>query len=393
MPISRRTLLKAMLAALALAACSGVPAIFLTDTEVVWRIAGTCLIAAFAAAIMMPMSVWADKPDTRLAGMIGMAIAVVELCLGSLIIWGGIFPSAWREFLVWTAGVIAGCGLVGVRFLKNINSPGWQITARVGSIGCVIAGLIFLAGACEECFSSSRDSEQLFGTGMGLFWSVVASALTLIGWNRRNPYPWRWIGVLGAAAAFGMVVYGEWITRGGDPVWVTGAYAMAGAVAHAMACLQAKLTPGQRWVRFIAIATGGTTAALITMSVYLDPRWASMNDSAGLWRITSASVIMCCSASMALVVFVRLNKRPIVALSKAGFDRITVVCPRCEKKLTLPVGGALCDGCKLHINVSVASTQCAQCGYDLTDLHADKCPECGTTVPLATKGLMEGGGL
>ena len=91
-----------------------------------------------------------------------------------------------------------------------------------------------------------------------------------------------------------------------------------------------------------------------------------------------------------MLVFGRLNKRPAVHLHKTTFDFVALTCPRCEKKLTIPVGGALCDGCKLHINIALASTQCGTCGYDLTNLKAEKCPECGTVVPTATNGMTEG---
>lgn len=147
MPISRKQLLYAMLGALALAACSGVLALLISDSDAVWRIAGTCLTAALAAAIMMPMSAWADKPMTRTAGLTGMCIAVVELGLASLLIWGQFFSSSTREFLAMSVAIIGGCGLTSVWFLKQINCDGWRRTAQVGAAGCVFAALLFWCAA------------------------------------------------------------------------------------------------------------------------------------------------------------------------------------------------------------------------------------------------------
>ena len=319
-----------------------------------------------------------------------MCIAVAELGLGALLIWGQFFSSSTREFLAMSVAIIGGCGLTSVWFLKQINCEGWRRTAQVGAAGCVIAALLFWCAAYQESFSTTRDGGKFFASAMSLFWAFIAGALSLVGWHRPDAHPWRWAGVLGAGIAAAMVSYSEWIQKGDDPTWCVAAFALAYVVAHAIICWRAALTPGQRWVRIAAVAAAAATGITATYGVHGDQHHMMFDDFGDIWRVTAAAGLICVSATLALLVFGRLNKRPAVHLHKAAIDFVALTCPRCEKKLTLPVGGALCDGCKLHINIALASTQCGTCGYDLTNLKAGTCPECGTAVPTATTGMTEG---
>lgn len=380
-----------MLAALGLAACSGVLAIIAGNSETVWRVAGTCLATALAAAIMMPMSAWADKAATRTAGLVGMCISVAVLLLGAILIWGDFFSWQVRAFLGECIAIVFGCGLTSVWFLKQLNADGWRRTAQIGALGAAVSGLIFFAAAVEDTFLNTGPGidEKLVITGMALFWSMIPAALSLVGFSRPDPRWWRWIGVLSGAAGMLMIWYGCWIKNGDDPTPVVAAYAIAYCIAHTILCLRCALVGAQRWVRVVAIASAAATGVSAVFSVHVNPRHDLFSDFDFLWRITTGSGLICVSATLALVVFGRLNRRTtVVQLTKTTFDSVSLTCPRCEKHLKLPVGGAICDSCKLHINISVASTLC-QCGYDLTNLKADKCPECGTPIPSATGGLVE----
>ncbi len=389
MPISRKQLLYAMLAALGLAAVSGVLALFMGDADVVWRVAGTCFTAAIAAALMMPMAAWSDKPLTRTAGLTGMCISVALLLLAAVLIWGSFFSSTTREFIGMCIGILAGCGLVAVRFLKELHSPGWKLSAKLGTVGIAASGMIFLASAIAGSYFPGKSWEQLLATGMALAWSVIAGALCLVGWERKDRHAWRWAGIAGAVAATLMVCYSEWIKKGDEPAWLVGAYALAFCVAHALLSLRVTLTIGQRWVRWVAIAGSAGTGVITTINAAIDPRSDYLDEFSWIWRLNAAAALVAISASLALVVLVRLNRKPVVQLTKSVFDHVALTCPRCEKHLDLPVGGALCDRCKLHINITVSGAHCAQCGYDLADLQLDKCPECGTPVPTDTRGLTE----
>ncbi len=56
---------------------------------------------------------------------------------------------------------------------------------------------------------------------------------------------------------------------------------------------------------------------------------------------------------------------------------IGITCPRCERKQSIPTGGASCAGCGLMTHIKVEEPQCPKCGYSLAKLDADTCPECG----------------
>ncbi len=391
MPFSRRHLLYAMLGALAFAALSGVLALLIADTGAVWRIAGTSFAAAIAAAIMIPMAGWADKPLTRLAGLLGMGIAVGELLLAALLIWGDFFPNNFREFLGWSVAILGVGGLISVRFLKDAALPTRVWMARVGCAASVVAMLLFLAAAYMESYANAwATTEKLIGSAWTTFASGAIAAFAMLEWQRPDARWWRWFGVAAAAAALGMTNYGIWIHSGGEPAWVVGAYCLAAVISHAIACLRLTLTRGQSWVRLIAIIAAVCTGVFSTAATSMRSHGDFFDVFDWQWRGASAFGLICVSATLALLVFGRLNRKPAVELVRSTtFDHIAVVCPRCAKKLNLPLGGALCDGCRLHISVSIQSARCAKCNYDLTDLKADKCPECGEPIPTGATGLSD----
>jgi hypothetical protein len=59
---------------------------------------------------------------------------------------------------------------------------------------------------------------------------------------------------------------------------------------------------------------------------------------------------------------------------------ITIICPGCDAKQTLPVGASSCSRCGLVIHTRIEEPRCAQCDYLLYMLKSDNCPECGTPV-------------
>src|SRR5437899_1697784 len=76
-----------MLWSLAAAAVLGAAAILTGGESTLWRVTGTTLITAGAAALLMPASILADKPHTRAAGLLGMAIVVGQFLLACGLIW------------------------------------------------------------------------------------------------------------------------------------------------------------------------------------------------------------------------------------------------------------------------------------------------------------------
>jgi hypothetical protein len=381
---TRRHLLYAMLAALALAGIAGALALLTASGNEVWRIAGTSFVVAIAAGIMMPMSVWADKPATRAAGLFGMCIAIVELLLAAVLIWGSMLPSSFRDFVAWSTGIVGPCGLLSARFLKELAHPSRRWMAIVGAAGAALAATSWLIASWLDSFNSSWTvSEPFFYSGWAILFAGILAALALVGITKSDGQWWRWFGVAGAIIGAAVAVYGAIERKGGNPGWIAGPYSLAAVIAHAIVVLRIPLTPGQRWVRWVAMIAALCTGITTTHCVATEARLNQMMDDFDWsWRLSSAFALVCASASMALLVLGRLNRKPVVELSKAEvYGHVSLDCPRCEKKLRIPMGGALCDSCRLYINVTVKTAKCAKCNYDLTNLTTEFCPECGTPIP------------
>jgi hypothetical protein len=389
MPLSRRQLLYAMLGALAFAALSGVAALLTNGAEEVWRIAGTGLIVAVAALIMMPMSALAGNAATRLSGLFGMGVVVTELALAAMLIWGRILPPDLREFLGWATGIIGPCGLIAARLLAELAKPGQKWTAIVGAGGCGLAAGSWLIAAALESYGRPWSIGFPFAAGGWAFlFAGFISAAALVGLKEPDRRWWRWLGVAAACVGAAFAIYGAIQQSGGNPAWFVGPYAFGAFIAHAVICLRLNLTSGQRWVRIIANASALCTAIAITYSLAEQtPGSRALGEFNWDWRMSFAFGLVCSSATMALLVLSVLNHRPKVRLARtSAFRRVFLICPRCGKRLTLPLGGALCDECRLHIYVTVQTTRCARCDYDLTDLSAKVCPECGTPIPIGPTG-------
>jgi len=59
---------------------------------------------------------------------------------------------------------------------------------------------------------------------------------------------------------------------------------------------------------------------------------------------------------------------------------ITLRCPRCTKEQTLPLGEGACAECRLIIKTAIEVPACKQCGYDISMIRGEKCPECGAGI-------------
>ena len=100
-----------------------------------------------------------------------------------------------------------------------------------------------------------------------------------------------------------------------------------------------------------------------------------------LIRLASAAGFIASCGSLALLVLARINKRmPDEAPALHKIAEITLICPGCSKKHTLPVGSATCPTCRLELNVQVVEPRCPQCDYSLFMLTSNRCPECGWAI-------------
>lgn len=397
-----------MLGALILAAFSGLAALLMPISGV-WRFAAMAVVGAIAAAVMMSMSKWTEKPETRLGGAVGMSVCMLLFLGACMLIWEEIIGRPIIELVGSGMVALAFTGFPAAHFLKRIERRGWKWPALVGGIG---AGVVFAIAMCGVLidFVGAKwiPYERLYGVAAALGGALLCVAFALVGWRERDEAgsvlperaSWRWMVLPGAVVGAGVTVWGIW-SELGELAWVPVAgYAVAAVVAHAVLVGRSAVASGFAWLRFATIGAGILTGVLVTASA-----WVNTSSYDGLWRMTTGAAILAVTGSLALIVIERLNSGKSVELHKvraerpapaasgvasapptqpnaAGLPQIKLECPRCATLQTIATGenGALCPGCRLHIAVLVHEAHCGTCGYDLSNLKGAVCPECGAGV-------------
>jgi predicted Zn-ribbon and HTH transcriptional regulator len=183
---------------------------------------------------------------------------------------------------------------------------------------------------------------------------------------------------------------GIWINLSGDASFIVIPLSIAAFVAFANVMLRSRLSGGQRLVLYGTIAAAGATALFIDLAELTDG--GQYGDPFGFQRFAAGTAIVAVSGTMAVIVLAMLNRRTdrrtAYALRAAdSADRpagsgdalrnITLRCPRCQREQTLPLGETSCGECRLVIHTHVEAPACPKCGYDVSMIKGDKCPECG----------------
>jgi hypothetical protein len=387
--MSRGLLIRILLWALAAAAASGLLAVFLSDRELVLRLTGMGFVTAGAAGLMLPCTLMVDKARTRAAGLLGMTLCAVEFLLAVAFIWSGLGWSNLDEQVGLTMVVLALVGLPSIGLLALAFSPFGRVAGRVGT-GLAAANLVvYLVAVWFEVPGKNEIRDKLFETGGSLSGAAVLAITCMvgIGTDRKN---WRWFGIVASAAALLMLLYGIWIHSSNEVAPLVCVFSVAALAAYANVATMLPLTPGQMWLRWSAVGAAAATGLFID----LDSIVAGNGSAPMLERFATGCGIITASATLALLVLGRLNRRPDYEGGKGEPARtITLVCPRCRKKQTLPVGSASCAGCKLRIFTRIELPLCPVCGYDTSILAAGgRCPECGTAVSAGEQDQAESQG-
>lgn len=378
-----------MLALVGLAALAGVATIFLPAKEFLGRIAGTLITSAFAIALALPASKKLDREETRPLGLAMLAAIVPCFVLVLTAIWIGLV-FGWRVELevMLTALHYAGCAVVFLIALGLCRLEATRVSGRLALLAALVCLMLGLPAIWADRlgFGAWDFQAKLWGTSWLVFWTMVLAGMSLYAVTTRTT-PWRWIGVLAAAAALLMGLYGIWNELKDPPVWFVQALIVALAIGLANVLSTLRLEGVQRYVALATIGTVLLTAVLMSYLNFITVGFQTdVSDDELLVRLIAAGSIVSVCGLLAITIFLAANRRALVTTSASVKEirSVKVTCPRCATKTDAAagVGGARsrCGGCGLIFVIEMAEPRCVKCEYNLLDLKSDRCPECGTPV-------------
>lgn len=381
--LARKTLLKIMLWSLGVAALLGAGAILMGETTGIWRVSLTALVTAGASGLMMPASLLMDRKQGRAAGTLGMLTVLALFFLSLILVWDlvQIFPGSHLEGRIGlTIAFVILCAPFAIFFLTLMHKPAALVAGWFGVLAAAMTFLLFMVGTWLEDRPFLSEEWGWTGTAVGVY--GLLGVICLIGIDpKTNPPGRRWmvmvrgVGTAAALLAMTIVIYAIWMDIHSDTGLFTTLTSIAAVVAHANLCLLAPLVGGQVWVRHITIASAAVTAASID-AIFIFDLWYGGDEV--FVRLASAAGFVASCGSLALLVLARINRRasdepPVLAEIRA----VTLICPGCDKKQTLPVGRTACPTCRLEFELRVHEPRCPNCDYLLYRLTSDRCPECG----------------
>jgi hypothetical protein len=365
-----------MLLSLAVAAVLGAGSVLFLPKGDVWRIFGTGILTAAGCGILLPISLLTDKPKSRAAGLLGMAIILIEFLLAMTLIWGS---EHWGDALMEQVGFatlfIPTVGVPAVALLRIAGTTLGRWAGRVGVTLCGVEFILLMIAARMEATRSNSDQAWSTAGVCAIFFPLLM--LSLAGLN-ASPGAWRrWPAIIMSFVSLVVCLVGIWRNVEDHPSAFALLVSFATVLAYANIAMLCPLKSGQIWARWVAVLSVFATAVCIDCGVFLND---SGNDEL-FGRLAAATGIIAGCATLALAIFAALNRkieRPAVMLQDVRSMDIT--CPMCKKKQAMATGGALCVDCGLRITIQLDQPQCAKCGHLLYGLKFDRCPECGTAV-------------
>jgi len=317
-----------------------------------------------------------------------MGAVIAEFLMASSLIWeiaqallGGVVDveikiSLTMVFVGLAVGLTIACA-------GPLCIPRHSIAART-ALGFISVVLVAYLLATWLLDFRRTNNDDWWETGSALLVLGVLTVPSLVGLSTDERRSWRWPGILASVVACAMWLTEIWRPIGSDLGFVVycALLSVGAVVAYANLCLVAmKLTPGQQWVRSGTIGATGVTALMTVWYIAKDKFPTVVPIDADLvGRFIEASGIIASCGTLASAVLARINRKVDVEPGSIELAEVSLVCPRCRKKQSLPVGNSTCTSCGLRISIRVEEPRCANCDYLLRGLTSDRCPECGAPI-------------
>ena len=371
-----------MLWSLGLAAATGVLAVLFKGGQLTFRVVTTGFLTAVASGLLLPISALAEREKTHGAGLLGVVGVILEFLLALTLVWEvprQMLGLSWEEEITQTMVLGAVALLAGMYFLRLRQNPRSAVAGTVAVVVTLLTFILFM-GTIWELRPYSYNAYWA-ETGTVILVVGGMAVVSLLGLDAGTRRLWRWVGIAAGAVAGLMWLIDIWIGTGSDLGYVIFCVLLSAAAvtAHANLALLCTLTDVQRWVRWGTIGTGMLTACLLDL-LALDDKFPLGIEDDLFARFAAAAVIAAGCGTLALFVLAILNRRGKAEASSPELGELSLICPRCGRKQTSPVGRSICAGCGLRITVNVEEPRCSECDYLLYGVHCKRCPECGMEI-------------
>jgi hypothetical protein len=349
--------MRVMLWSLGVTAFLGVAAIFASGSETLVRLLGTSVLTAAAAGLLWPLTRLADEPATKVAGLTGLAVVLVDFCLILLLLWGSFasLDSRFQETLAWASFFVIATALPAVVFLLFLHHPAGWLAARVGVAASAITFVELMLGtwhlAGRYSFPNERWLEAAGATALFGFLGVCCLVGTL------QQRPWRWAGVIASLVGW-LILSVHFFQPTNSPageVLFTVVTAAAMVAAYANLYMLPRLAPRQEVFRLATIALGILTGVLVAWLIIDGIVGYSVGGlSEGVERLAAACGILTACGSVAILILALVHRshsrKSLVTLT---WVEMAITCPSCGEQQKVPLGHSACSKCRLTFFIRV----------------------------------------